>query len=47
MKNYLATHVFKSEEMKKKFMDFVTSTPHEDLKKGVRGEKARCLVTMG
>ena len=35
MKNYLATHIFKSEEMKKKFMDFVTSTPHEDLKKGV------------
>ena len=46
MKNYLATHIFKSEEMKKKFMDFVTSTPHEDLKKGVTGAKARCLVTM-
>ena len=46
MKNYLATHVFKSEEMKKKFMDFVTSTPHEDLKKGVTGSKAKCLVTM-
>ena len=29
-----------------KSMDFVTSTPHEDLKKGVTGAKARCLVTM-
>ena len=27
-------------------MDFVSSTPHEDLKKGVTGAKARCLVTM-
>ncbi len=35
MKDYLATHVFKSEEMKKKFYEVVGSTSPEDLKKGV------------
>ena len=46
MKDYLATHVFKSEEMKKKFHEVVGSTSAEDLKKGVNGEKAVCHMTM-
>ena len=46
MKDYLATHVFKSEEMKKKFHEVVGSTSPEDLKKGVSGEKAVCHMTM-
>ena len=33
MKDYLATHIFKSEEMKKKFHEVVGSTSPEDLKK--------------
>tara|TARA_A100001037_G_scaffold260858_1_gene249540 strand:+ start:137 stop:421 length:285 start_codon:yes stop_codon:yes gene_type:complete len=46
MKDYLATHIFKSEEMKKKFHEVVSSTSPEDLKKGVTGEKAVCHMTM-
>ena len=46
MKDYLATHIFKSEEMKKKFHEVVNSTSPEDLKKGVTGEKAVCHMTM-
>ena len=46
MKDYLATHVFKSEDMKKKFHEVVGSTSPEDLKKGVSGEKAVCHMTM-
>ena len=44
MKNYLATHIFKSEEMKKKFMDFVTSTPHEDLKKALNKKSNKIKI---
>ena len=45
MKDYLATHIFKSEEMKKKFHEVVSSTSPEDLKKGVTGDKAICHMT--
>ena len=46
MKDYLATHIFKSEEMKKKFHEVVSSTSPEELKKGVTGAKAVCHMTM-
>ena len=46
MKDYLATHIFKSEEMKKKFHEVVGATSPEDLKKGVTGDKAVCHMTM-
>ena len=45
MKDYLATHIFKSEEMKKKFHEVVSSTSPEELKKGVTGAKAVCHMT--
>ena len=43
MKNYLATHIFKSEEMKKKFMDFVTFVI---LKKRLKKRCDRCKSKM-
>ena len=36
MKDYLATHIFKSEEMKKKFHEVVGSTLQKILKKELR-----------